>query len=225
MTSPQPAQPSNLWLLLLPAVMFLAMIYAWLYFSRILIFVDETPVGEFCSFLLAVSAILAIAIAAAQRNVLGLGWLFVLALPVAAWILKCWQVAVTLRRQDKIHPLYLGIMKDDGGRGRLPQPVSWIVRTLIGGGSATVVAFVIYLVGLQVSRSVWHGEVLGPAFIVFLLLFVIGYFLQRTIHYFPRFADRIVDEMKTYKDEQLPQPKAVVPAAPGQLDNGGGSGQ
>jgi len=102
-------------LLTLSFLFFLTTIYAWLYLSRILVFVEESPAGEFFSFLLAASGFGApIALAALGKSsmtywTLGLIkvqlWAVVGSIPVVLWALKCIQLRLMLYRDKrKDHP-------------------------------------------------------------------------------------------------------------------------
>ncbi len=94
------------WLLPLPAVTFLIIVYGWLYFSRILVYVSETPEGELASFALSFTIIAALAIVASQGAAITPFWFIALIFPAIMWYLKCRQLKRSLSSIDKKNPLF-----------------------------------------------------------------------------------------------------------------------
>jgi len=83
-------------------LMFLVIIYAWLFFSRILVVIEETPMGEIMSFILVFSLVVTPLIIIPMANQALIWWPAVGGIIAAAWGAKCWQLSVSLRRQNKL---------------------------------------------------------------------------------------------------------------------------
>ncbi len=187
-----PPSYESLWMLFLPTLMFLAMVYAWLYFSRILIYVNEPPVGEFFSFLLAFSGIVAIAVMAALGDVLYLNrGLLVLLFPVAAWIAKCLQVFFTIRK-DKEHPLYRT------RKWHMPLPLSWIVVPSVTVISISGVAGILLFatVGIQ---TVFPSLPDDTDYSKVIAAVVTSIYISRGIWLFSNHMEETENQMKQYK--------------------------
>jgi hypothetical protein len=169
-------------------LLFLLTVYAWLYFSRILVYINDTPIGELLSIGLAISPLVSIGfmynIVLSAKNTAYLYWVLAIAIPLVLWIAKSVQLGLVLRK-EKSHPLHRA-------------PFKWAIATLPVTFAIAIAIFIVIMAGIGV-RTVFPNlsklfEWL-PVIIIFLVGLLFIYFIGVR---FPAYESKIKERMASY---------------------------